>query len=114
MPPKLNSRHELTRAFDDERTGFRMLSDRVPFRFRDLPDNIAHTVGAGDTLFSIASRTLAGVTDRSAGLWWIVADFQPDPIIDPTIKLEIGRVIFVPSERTITEEIFNPERRVLF
>ncbi len=113
MPPRINSRHEFTIAFDDPRTGNRMLSDRVPFRFRDLPDNISHEVGDGDSLFTIANKLFEGFTDRPAGLWWIIADFQPDPILDPTLVLDTGRVIIVPSERTVREEILNPKRREL-
>ena len=114
MPPKINSRHELTTAIDDANTSKRVLTERVPFRFRDLDDNTHHTVGAGDTLFTIAGQIYDGFTDRSCGLWWVIADFQPDPIIDPTLALEEGRLIVAPSERTVREEILNPKRRVLF
>lgn len=113
MPPRLNSRYEFTEAYDDS-AGRRVLSERVPYRFRDLPDNRTHVVGRGETLWTIAHKFFDGLTDRPAGLWWIIADFQPDPIIDPTLRLEEGRAIVVPSKRTVTEEIFNPDRRVLF
>lgn len=113
MPPKINSRHEFTIAYDDVRTGRRTLSPRTPFRFREFSDNIKWVVGEGDTLFNVASRIYDGFTDRPAGLWWIVADFQPDPILDPTLVLVPGRVLFIPSERTVREEILNPKRREL-
>lgn len=113
MPPKINSRHEFTRAFEDPRTGKLMLSDRAPYRFKDFSDNIAHIVGRGDFLWTLAGRYFAGLTDRPAGLWWIIADFQPVPIIDPTLELEEGTTIYVPSRRTVQEEIFNPRRRDL-
>jgi hypothetical protein len=44
-------------------------------------------------------------------LWWVIADFQSDPIHDPTRKLKRGRVLIIPSERTLTEEIFSERRR---
>ena len=27
----------------------------------------------------------------ACGYWWAIADFQPDPILDPTLVLETGR-----------------------
>jgi len=112
MPPRLNSRHEFTSAI--EANGVRVLTRRVPFRFQDLNDNVQHLVSAGESLFTIAGRYFKGVTERPSGLWWIIADFQPNPIHDPTLELEEGTVLFVPSERTVREEIFNPKRRELF
>jgi len=113
MPPRINSRHEFVTAFDGVISDVRELSARVPFRFREFNDNIKWVVGDGDTLFTIANKVYSGFTDRPAGLWWIIADFQPDPILDPTLVLETGRTIFAPSERTVREEILNPKRRDL-
>lgn len=109
MPPQRLSRHLLTTGLtdSDERV---FLSDRVPFRFTHFSDNRKHTVKEGDTLFNIAGRYFAPLP-RPAGFFWVVADFQPDPIIDPTLKLELLRTIFVPSIRTLVEVIFNEDRR---
>ncbi len=95
-------------------TGKRILTDRVPYRFRNFSDNRRHIIAAGDSLFTLAGRYYDGFTDRPSGLWWVIADFQPDPILDPTIVLDEGRVVFIPSERTVREEILNPKRKVLF
>jgi len=43
----------------------------------------------------------------------VLADFQPDPIIDPTLELEIGRRLFVPSLRVLTDVILGEQRRRL-
>jgi hypothetical protein len=59
-------------------------------------------LGSGSTAFAAA---------RPAGLWWVIADFQPDPVHDPTLSLEPGRVLVVPSIRTVQEEIFSETRR---
>jgi hypothetical protein len=93
---------------DDE--GRLVLTDREPFRFRSLPDNRQHVVKEGETIFSLAGRYFAPLP-RPAGLWWVIADFQPDPIHDPTIALEPGRVLVIPSVRTVQEEIFSERRR---
>jgi hypothetical protein len=86
-----------------------MRRDR-PYRLRALSDNRQHIVKEGDTLFSLAGRYFAPLP-RPAGLWWVIADFQPDPIHDPTLALEVGRVLVVPSVRTVVEEVFSEKRR---
>jgi hypothetical protein len=109
MPPRRFSRHTFTSAVQDG-AGRLVLTDREPFRFRSLPDNRQHVVKEGETLFSLAGRYFAPL-NRPAGLWWVIADFQPDPIHDPTIVLEPGRVLVIPSVRTVLEEIFSERRR---
>ncbi len=109
MPPRRNSRYEFTLGIDDSE-GRRLLTSREPFRFRSFADNRTHVVGDGETLFTIAGRFFRPRT-RAAGFWWVIADFQPDPILDPTIPLEVGRTLFVPSLRTLDEEILSEARR---
>jgi len=109
MPPRRFSRYTFSAAILDEDERL-LLTDREPFRFRPLPDNRQHVVKEGDTLFSLAGRYFAPLP-RPAGLWWIIADFQPDPLHDPTLALEVGRVLVLPSLRTVTEEIFAERRR---
>ena len=109
MPPRRYSRYAFCEALldDDERL---FLTDREPYRFRALSDNRQHVVKEGETLFSLAGRYFAPLP-RPAGLWWIIADFQSDPIQDPTLGLEVGSVLVVPSMRTVVEEIFSEKRR---
>jgi hypothetical protein len=109
MPPRRFSRYTFSSAVLDEDERL-VLTDREPFRFRALPDNRQHVVKEGDTLFSLAGRYFAPLP-RPAGLWWVIAEFQPDPIHDPTLSLEIGRVVLVPSVRTVVEEVFAEKRR---
>lgn len=109
MPPRRFSRYTFSVAVldDDERL---VLTDHEPFRFRPLPDNRQHVVREGDTLFSLAGRYFAPLP-RPTGLWWVIADFQPDPIHDPTLSLDLGRLLLVPSVRTVVEEIFSEKQR---
>ena len=109
MPPRRFSRYTFSAAILDEDERL-LLTEREPFRFRPLPDHRQHGVTEGDTLFSLAGRSCAPLP-RPAGLWWIIADFQPDPLHDPTLALEVGRVLVLPSLRTVTEEIFAERRR---
>lgn len=108
MPPSRLSRYRFSRYLRDE-NGVKYLSDREPFAYRSFADNITHSVVEGDTLFSLAARYFSGF-DRPSGLWWVIADFQPDPIRDPTFPLEIGRELVIPSVRTVSEEVFSSSR----
>ena len=110
MPPRQYSRHSFTSAVldNDDRL---YLTTREPYRYQPFPDNIQHSVRQGETLEKIANRYYRGFIDNAAQLWWVLADFQPEPIIDPTLELEAGSIIVVPSIRTLTEEVFNELRR---
>lgn len=108
MPPRLMSRHTFSTAYTDA-LGCLVLTDPVPFRYKSYSDNRFHTVTSGETLFTIAGKVFKGF-DRPNGLWWIIADFQPEPIHDPTLKIIPGTVLVIPSIRTIHEEIFSDKR----
>ena len=110
MPPRKFSRHTFTTGIVDEYAN-NLLTDRRPYTFRSLGDNVQHVVKEGETLFTIAGQEFFPMP-RPAGLWWIIADFQPIPIHDPTLKLTPGRVLFVPSLRTVQEDILSERRRL--
>lgn len=110
MPPRLYSRYALCSASEDE-AGRLFLSEREVFLYRELPDNRTHIVATGDSLWTIASRYFDPMP-RAAGLWWIIADFQPDPIFDPTIKLTPGTALIIPSVQVVLEQILSEERRI--
>lgn len=109
MPPGDLSRYLFCHGLTDA-AGRLFLSDRVPYRYRVLQDNRFHVVNEGDTLFSLAHIYFSRLP-RPSGLYWVIADFQPDPIVDATRKLSIGTQLVIPSTRTLIEEIFNEARR---
>lgn len=109
MPPQPGSRNMSTRGVLDAE-GRRFLTEREPFRFRELPDTREHVVVQGDTLFTLAGRHFAPLP-RACGFWWAIADFQPDPVFDPTLELELGRRVFIPSVRVLTDVILGPGAR---
>jgi hypothetical protein len=113
MPPRKFSRHTFTLGVKDEEVspGALLLSERQPYIFRSFADNRQHTAKEGETLWTLAARYFSPLP-RPSGLWWIIADFQPDPIHDPTLRLELGRVLVIPSVRTITEFILSERRRL--
>jgi hypothetical protein len=106
MPPLVNSRYQFCSALKDA-DGNLYLTERTPYRFKAFNDNRFHTVIQGETLHSLAEQFFPSIAD-SANLWWVIADFQPTPIHDPTIELAPGRQMVIPSERVVQEEIFNP------
>jgi len=97
-----------TAAFRDAESRL-VLSDREPYRYRNLRDNRVHVVIDGDTLQHLAARYFKGVPN-ACRLWWVIADFQPTPIFDPTLALQAGTTLIVPSTRTVLEKLFNPAR----
>ncbi len=108
MAMHASSRYRYNREYvADDNT--RYLDEREPFRYRDEPDNRFHTAKDGDSWWGIAHSYFPSFP-RSAGLWWVVAEFQPDNIVDPTIAIKGGTVIVVPSERLVRFEVFSPER----
>lgn len=109
MPPRLYSRYTFCTAQKDD-AGRSFLSERIPYGYRALPDNRTHIVKQGDTLWTLAGRYFQPM-ERASGFWWVIADFQPDPIFDPTLKLEPGRVLYIPSVRTLLERILAESRR---
>lgn len=109
MPPRRFSRHTFTEAFENV-DGEVLLTEPEPFRFRPFDDNRIHNVRGGETLFTIAAKMFRGLP-RPAGFWWVIADFQPDPIHDPTVRLADGATLVIPSMRTVLEELFSESRR---
>ncbi len=105
MPPRVGSRYSASLGVLDA-DGCRFLTEREPFRFREYEDTREHVVVKGDSLFTLAGRYFAPLP-RACGFWWAIADFQPDPVFDPTVELELGRRIYVPSVRVLTDVILG-------
>jgi len=113
MPPRERSRHIFTKGtrLDDLGEDELFLTERKSFPFEQLSDSEAHVVEAGDTLWTLAGRYYRGLP-RPSGLWWVIADFQPQPIHDPTVELAVGSIVVVPSLRVVEERVFSSERRL--
>ena len=109
MAPLAGSRHSFTAGVRDE-AGRLFLTEREPYAFHTHPDTRRHVVAQGESLFDLAGRYFAPLP-RACGFWWAIADFQQDPIIDPTLELELGRPLFIPSVRVLTDVILSERRR---
>lgn len=91
--------------------GRSFLEDRVPYRYRAFADNKTHVVQDGETLFTIAAKQYRNMPGGGSRLWWVIADFQPQPLHDPTLQLPAGSVLVIPSVRIIDARILNPNHR---
>ena len=104
MPPRINSRYRLDGLFRST-DNFLFTADREPFRFVVREDTRMHRAVRSDTLENLAERFFAG--PNTARLWWIIADFQPEPIQDPTEKLVPGVLLFIPSQNYVDSVILG-------
>lgn len=109
MSPRRRSRYSFAYASQDADEDLVLYADEA-YRHRDFDDNVEHVVRQGDTLFTLAGKFFSPLP-RACGLWWVIADFQPSPIHDPTVDLDPGRVLIIPSIRTLNEEVFSERRR---
>ena len=109
MAPRTGSRHSFALGVPDE-LGRRFLSEREPYRFKQHTDTRMHVVAQGDTLEGLAGRYFAPLP-RACGFWWAIADFQVDPIVDPTLRLLPGTTLLIPSLRVLTDVILGEVRR---
>lgn len=77
------------------------LDDRQMVSASNGSNGVPHVVVDGDTPWSIAERYFGGMlTDAPSMLYWAVLDSQPgEPIIDPLLPLEPGRLLIIPSTR---------------
>jgi hypothetical protein len=109
MPPGAGSRYLFCQGVRDE-DGNVVLTEREPYRFHEHPDTRVHVVREGDSLFTLAGKYFAPLP-RACGYWWAIADFQPEPVFDPTIDLEIRATLLIPSVRVLQEVILGEGRR---
>lgn len=107
MPPAANSRYLFAEGFLFD--GKTYIGQREPFHFDVSLANRVHRARRGDTLHVLAERYLSGLPN-SADLWWLLAEFQPEPIIDPTVPIDPGRLIFIPPRDRLLA-LLNAGRR---
>lgn len=113
MPPVKHSRHQYTIGLTNT-AGETFLTDPVPVRYIESSDTIVHVVQEGERMENIAHRyysVFETPTFPVAGLAWIIRDFQPVPIIDPTLKLKAGTKVYVPAPSFVQQRVFDERRR---
>jgi hypothetical protein len=91
--------------------GMFFLSERVPFRYQPFDDTIERIAVAGDTWWSLAFLYYGAIPNAANLLWYVIADFQPVPVVDPTIAIVPGTTVYVPSLQTLLSDICSEQRR---
>jgi hypothetical protein len=97
-----------TEHLDDN--GVSYLDEDEPVRYSPEPDHRFHVAAEGDTWWGLAHLYFYGI-QRACGLWWALCDYQPEPVIDPTIAIVPGRTVVIPSERVLRTKLFTAARR---
>ena len=83
-----------------------ILDLRAKLEFQESSDDILHIVQKGETLHTLAATYYQGFPN-AATLWWAIADYQPEPIIDPTLELQEGQVIIIPAADAVQDGLFG-------
>ena len=113
MPALRNSRYQHSTTYTDT-AGARFLTEPPLIPYVDSLDNKVHTVTGGESLQDIAHKYFGDFgsdTFPAAALWYIVAQFQPTPIIDPTLRLPAGLRLYIPSKAYVASRVFDKSRR---
>lgn len=104
----VSSRFRWSEIYQDEQ-GRRFLGPRPRFGYRPLPDNREHPIRGGERLWHVSQLSFPD-HPRAGALYWVIADFQPEPILDPTILLPEGHRLVIPSVRTLETLILATDR----
>jgi hypothetical protein len=109
MPPHIQSRYLSVFGVRDNSGNF-FMTERKRFFFDDsLPGTILHKAETTDKLWNLAYRYWGGENgiENAEHLWWVIAEFQPIPISDPTIDLESDRLLYIPSLQVVREKVLG-------
>lgn len=112
MPPRRYSRYQRSTAYtiDDPKRGeIIYLEEPTPCGFVVRSDTRMHMVEAGDTWHNLAAKYFPSFP-RPEQLYFVIMDFQPVPVVDPTIPLATGTLVYVPSETFVTDWVFANQR----
>lgn len=110
MPPAVYSRHILTTGVSRVDDGLTYLLDREPLRFRPLSGNRRVRVASSDTWQTLAAAFFVPIQNPHQ-LWWVICDFQPEPVLDPTVPPVSGTYVYIPSVEFVLAEVFSRDRK---
>lgn len=84
---------------------------RIRLYYAEVEGTTVHKVIEGDTLFTLADSYFQGLPSP-ASFWWAIADFQPDPILDPTLKLSTDTYLFIPPTDLVQDFILSTPEEI--
>ena len=88
------------------------LTDIQPFTYEELTDTTTHVVIGEQRIEDVAAIHYQVYGEEACLLAQVLALFQPEPLLDPTVPLVAGSTVFVPSLRVIEERVFSEDRRL--
>ena len=92
-------------VFDENNRHF--LTERKPFRYdAKLLGTKKHRVVKGDNLWTLAFKFYDPIPNAEH-LYFVICEFQPDPILDPSLDLEVNRILHIPSPRVVQEKVLG-------
>lgn len=101
MHPFSRYRHTFAATDPD---GNRYLSTRDRLLYRDRDDNRIRVCRKDERLWGVAHVEMRRVfPERPIGLWWVIGDYQPVPIHDPTLVLASGTRLVIPPDELVRE-----------
>ena len=80
--------------------------ERIPYEHR--PDTVLHIAAEGETLQDLAIRYYGQFYDDPVDKWEVIAQFQPDGLVDGSVALVAGQEILIPSPEYIAEVVNGP------
>lgn len=90
--------------------GLTFMLDREPLYFQPRSDNKRIVAEKGDTWWSLAAKHLSALRNPEQ-FFWVLCDYQPTPILDPTVDPTPGAIVFIPDEDFFMSTYFADSRR---
>jgi hypothetical protein len=84
---------------------FLSLRERLPHL--QGSDTRIHICKGGERLYDLAVGYYKGLYQRPLDLWPIIAEYQPEPIHDPSVPLSEGEVVLIPGPGYIETVAFG-------
>lgn len=90
----------------DDGAMFFHVPERISFNYDD--DFTVHIANGHEYLWDLALHYFRGIYGSPIDLWDIIAQFQPEPIQDPSVPLPQGKEIYIPTADFLEEFVQGP------
>ena len=70
-----------------------------------IPADVSDAVYQIDRAYNLRPDLLANDMYQDSNLWWVFAVRNPDTLLDPLLGFTVGKVIYVPTKKTIQQAI---------
>lgn len=91
---------------EDDGTVVLMLPERLPHE--DLDGTTLHIVSEGERVYDLANLYYKRTARSAVDMWDVIAQFQPTPILDPSVPLKVGTEVYIPPDDYVEEVAYGP------